>query len=276
MATGFDSVLNRLAARDLILPYLESAMLADNWPKSYTIEVDSSEYYGRGDGYFHPSTHPLMGERELYYRFHPDTADQMAWERPSVQREMTLAVRSAMHGVVGTQFTMAELCKDVIYPPAPGFLHLPRDPAKGPDSIEYEYINEEHKVRGRIDWVVELPNGQLIPVEMKGRTHFKYSKETDALPPWKAQLNLGMDALGLDLGVVLMQQDGYPYHMREFPVKRDRLLLNEIYAKFDRTRDAIARNEPPRFCCAEGSTEMKSCAARFVCWLKDAPVRGRP
>jgi hypothetical protein len=231
-------------------------MLADNWPKSYTIEVDSSEYYGKGDGYFHPSTHPLMGERELYYRFHPATADQMAWERPSVQREMTLAVRSAMHGVVGTQFKMAGLCRD--------------------EDIEHEYINTEHHVRGRIDWLVHLPNGMVIPVEMKGRTHFKYNKQVEPEPSWVAQLNLGMDAVGAQLGVVLMQQDGYPYHMREFPVKRDPLLLGEIYARFDRVRAAIAANEPPRYCCAEGSTQMKSCPARFVCWLADAPVRGMP
>jgi hypothetical protein len=256
VATGFDSILNRLAARDLVLPFLEAAMLADNWPKTYTIEIDSSEYYGAGDGYFHPSTHPLMGERELYYIFHPDTRDVMAWERPSVQREMTLAVRSAMHGVVGTMLKMARLCTD--------------------DDIEHEYVNTAHHVRGRIDFIVTLPNGQRIPVEMKGRTHFKYSKETEASPAAVAQLNLGLDAVGEDLGVVLMQEDGYPYRWREFPVKRDRLLLNEIYARFDRVRAAIARNEPPTFCCADGSQAMKACPARHVCWLRDAPAGGLP
>jgi hypothetical protein len=267
VATGFDAILNRLVAKDLILPYLDAAVLADNWPDSYNIPVDTSPYYGYRDGYFHPSTHPLMPERELYYRFHPDTVDQIVPERNTVERMMTLAVRSAMHSVVGTQFQMAGLVKDVVYPAAPGFIHPLRDPAKGLDSIEYEYINDEHKVRGRIDWVVELPNGTLLPVEMKGRTHFKYSKQTEPMESWVAQLNLGLDAMGQDLGVLLMQQDGYPYHMREFPIKRDPLLLNELYAKFDRVREAIARNEPPRYCCGEGSQMMKNCDARFVCWL---------
>ena len=156
-STGFDKVLGRLADQDLITPYFEAAVLADNWPLSYNVKIDSSPYYGldtdgKPDGYFHPSTHPTLGERELYYRFHPDFRDKLAWEPNSVQRQMAFAVGSALHGVVQTQMVMA------------GLVH--------PDDIEVEYVNEEHHVRGRIDWMTHHPNGTRLLVEASVRDEF--------------------------------------------------------------------------------------------------------
>lgn len=254
MATGFDAILNRLASRDLILPYLESGLLADNWPPSYTIEIDSSPYYGldedgKPDGYFHPSSHALLGERELYYRFHPDTRDKMAWERNSLQRQMGFAMGSALHGVIQTQLVMMGLV--------------------APEDVEVEYTNEEHHVRGRIDWLATHPNGTPMVVEMKTRTAFLFAKQTEPEPGWIAQLNLGLDAQDCDLGVLLMVESGFPYRCTEFQVKRDRELLDGLYAKFDRVRAAVEANEPPRYCCAEGSPIMQACPARWQCWLKE-------
>lgn len=248
MESGFGAILKSLAARDLILPYFESSLLADHWPESYQITIDSSPYYGAGDGYFHPSTHALKGERELYYMMHPDYRDKLVFERPSLQREMAFAMGSALHGVVQTQMQMCKL-------------------VRGPEDIEVEYINEEHHVRGRIDWNTHHPNGSLIPVEMKTRTSYKFRSQDDPEPSWVAQLNLGLDAMNSDLGVLLMVESGYPYRMKEFQIHRDRALLDDIYAKFDRVREAVARNEPPRYCCAPDSAEMKVCPARYVCWL---------
>lgn len=251
MATGFDAILNRLASRDLILPYFESGMLADNWPPSYTIEIDSSPYYGldedgKPDGYFHPSSHALLGERELYYRFHPDTRDKMVWERNSLQRQLGFAMGSALHGVVQTQMVMMGLV--------------------APEDVEVEYVNEEHHVRGRIDWMANL-NDTRLAVEMKTRTSWLFARQTEIEPSWRAQLNLAMDSQDVDLGVLLMMESGYPYRCTEFQVQRDRELLAEIYAKFDRVRAAVEANEPPRHCCAPDSTIMQACPARYVCWL---------
>lgn len=250
MATGFDAILQRLASRDLILPYFESSMLADNWPESYMVKIDSSPYYGAGDGYFHPSTHALMGERELYYRFHPETRHLMIPEPPSIQRQMAFAMGSALHGVLQTQMEMMNL-------------------VRGPGDIEVEYINHEHHLRGRIDWICHLPNGQVLPVEMKTRTVSKFAWQNEPEPSWIAQLNLGMDSQDSDLGILLMVEAGYPYRMTEFQIKRDRELLDGIYAKFDRVRAAVAASTPPTYCCAPESQTMKKCPARGQCWLKE-------
>lgn len=248
MPFGLQHLLDSLGSRDLILPYFESSLLADNWPESYQITIDSSPYYGAGDGFFHPSTHACKGERELYYMTHPRYRDKLLLERPSMQREMAFAMGSALHGVLQTHMEMVEL-------------------VRGPQDIEVEYINTEHHVRGRIDWITHHPNGSIIPVEMKTRTAFKYGTQTEPEPEWLAQLNLGLDSQDSDLGIILMVESGYPYRMREFQVRRDRELLDGIYAKFDRVREAVAADKAPRHCCAPDSTQMKKCPARSVCWL---------
>jgi hypothetical protein len=251
MPVGFEGLLNRIVNKDLILPYFEISMLADKWPDKYHIEVDSSPYYGAGDGYFHPSTHALMGERELYLRFHPDYQHLLVGERKSLKGQMTLAMGSALHAVLQTQMEMA------------GLIHK--------DDIEVEYINTDHHVRGRIDWIAHLPNGLICPVEFKTRMSWAFKKQAEPEPEWLAQLNLGMDATGHDFGVLLMLESGFPYQMREFHVRRNPALLEDIYAKFDRVRQAIATDTRPRACCAYNSPQMKDCAARFACWLAEDP-----
>lgn len=245
----YGSILRSLANREVIIPYLENAILSQDWPDSYDITIDSSPYYGHGDGYFHPSTHPLMGERELYYLFHPDYRDRVVRERPSLKREMTLAMGSALHGIIQAQFMMTGLVRH--------------------DQVEVEYINREKHVRGRIDFIVSHPDGRTIPVELKTRTSYKFSTQDEILPSWDAQLSMALDATGYDTGILLLLESGFPYGMKEFVVPRNDALLSEIYAKFDRVREAIALNRPPMYCCAKGSPEMTSCPARFCCWLAD-------
>lgn len=246
---GWGSLLKRLANNELILPHFENAMLADNWPDSYNITIDSSPYYGAGDGYFHPSTHPLMGARELYYRFHPDTRDHIVRERRSLQSHLTLSMGSALHGVIQTQMQMSGLVR--------------------PENIEVEYVNHEHHIRGRIDFIVDHPNGSTLPVEMKTINSFAFKRQETIKPSWDAQLSIALDHLGVDTGILLMVEAGWPYQMREFLVKRNDLLLEEIYTKFAAVREAVKNNVPPQYCCNYESDEMKKCPARFQCWLRD-------
>jgi hypothetical protein len=259
--SGIESIIGSLANQDLILPYFENAIISESWPDEYDIKVDSRPYYGKGDGYFHPSTHPLMGERQLYYMFHPDTAADMVWERPSLMREMWFAMGSALHAVLQTQMQQCGLVPTCDPKQCWGGVHVC-------GNVEREYVNDEHKVRGRIDWVVNHPNGSVIPVEFKTINSWGYKSTKEPKAEWLAQLNMALDNTGHDFGVLLMAERGGQFGMREFHVKRDQELIDSIYAKFDRVREAIAANEPPKYCCAPNTKEMDACPARFECWLK--------
>lgn len=246
---GMEGIVSSLQNRDLILPYFEHSILAEQWPEEYNIKVDSSPYYGKGDGYFHPSTHATMDERLLYYLFHPEHRDKMIPERRGLMSEMTLAVGSALHAVLQEQMLLAGLIKDRSH-------------------IEVEYRNDEHMVRGRLDWLVEHPNGTTLSVEFKTRNQFSYKKQDKPLDSWVAQVNMALAGMDLDLGVLIMAEMAWPWRFQEFHIHRDQELIDSIYAKFDRVRAAIAANELPKYCCPLDSQTMKKCPARGECWLK--------
>lgn len=249
MPTGFDSILRSLGQQDRILPYLEAAMISAEWPPSYSVEIDSSPYYGKGDGYFHPSTHPLMNESQLYYMFHPDHQEELATERSSMQQQMTMSMGTALGAIVATQMQMAGIVR--------------------PENVELEYVNHEHHVRGRVDFVVDHPDGSVIPVEMKTVNTFTFNKLEGVKPSWDAQLSLALDAVGQEEGILLAMQSGWPYQLREFPVRKNKTLLSQVYAKFDHVRECIEQNTPPYQCCGLESVEAKSCSVRFLCKKRD-------
>ena len=172
------NILNSLQAKQIVMPYLENAFHNDQWPDEYYIRVDSEDYYGLtdeegithdtgpGDGYFHPSSHPLMTARELYYRYHPDFAALVPRERRSLTSHMTLAAGTAMHAVIQTQLHMAgilmrgETEEDFEWQPVEGDPDVVgRWVEKNP--YEWEYINRRHMVRGRMDGRLRHPQGEI-------------------------------------------------------------------------------------------------------------------
>jgi hypothetical protein len=244
----YENILTSLQNNELILPYLETQIMADRWPESYQVTVDSSPYYGHGDGYFHPSSHPLMGARELYYRFHPDHAHLNVEEPMTMQRQMTLAMGSSLHAVLQEMMKMINCVRD--------------------EDIEVEYVIPEHHVRGRIDWIFQHPKVGPVIVEMKTRTGYKFDKTTIAdMPSWDLQMSLAEYWAGHTRGVLLMAESAWPYRLRELPHTRNDAALKEVFDKFDYVREAIAISEPPRHCCAFDSAKMTSCPSRFQCWL---------
>ena len=253
-SSPYGSVLNSLADRELLLPYFRNAILSKKWPDSYQVTIDSSPYYGHGDGMFHPSSHALMGARELYYRFHPDHRDKLYLEPRDVQAEITLSMGSALHGVIQTQFQMAGLIRSEA-------------------ETEVEYVIDEHQVRGRADFLVHHPDGNVYVVELKTMNSRSFSMLTEIKKTWDAQLSMALHGLGYPTGVLLVLESGYPYRMREFRVDRNDQLLSEIFAKFDHVRDCISNDAPPDHCCPIDSVAMKACPARHSCWLSGKVAR---
>lgn len=236
-----------------------------NWPNNYTITVDSSPYYGvdeitgEPDGYFHPSTHAVTtnynqaGARYLYYLFHPDHRDNLIFDPRDIQSEMTLAMGSALHAVVQTQFQQCGILR--------------------PENVEVDYTIPEHHVRGRIDMIVDHPSEGTLVTEIKTINSRAFDFQTEVKPEWDAQLSMALHATGHDFGVLLVLESGHPYRMKEFRVQRNDQLLKMIFDRFDQVRVALEANTPPEHCCAPESATMKSCAARFECWLSKKVIR---
>lgn len=253
---NWDNIFKRLANKEVILPLLENQMRADDWPESYQITVDSGEYYGKGDGYFHPSSHPLMTPRQLYYLFHRDHKHLMVTEPFSLQREMTLAMGSSLHAVVQTQMVRTGLTSA--------------------EHLEVEFVNHEHHVRGRTDIVIKHPTLGWVICELKTRTSYKFDSTTiETMPSWEIQTSLAMDNLSeqydtdFRYAILIMMETGWPFRMKELRIDRNDAKLKETYDKFDYVRQCIADNTPPMTCCAPKSPEMNKCFAKHACWLKE-------
>lgn len=249
------SLLRKLEERDLILPYFESSITGGNWPDEYTVTIDSRPYYGladldgqgnkggAGDGYFHPSTHSMWSRRKLFYAFHPEYGKQAVEPKKTLQGEMTLSMGSALHGIIQAQMVQSGLLRE--------------------ENVEFEYVNEVHKCRGRIDFIVDHPRGDTIPVELKTVNSYSFAKLEGVRDYWDAQLSMGLDNSGHDFGILLALESGWPYRMREFHVQRNDQLLSEIYEKFDDVRDYLKADIlPPGPCCTPG--ERAECPFRYV------------
>jgi hypothetical protein len=252
MPSPYRSIFRSLAERNLLVPYLQNAVLAGEWPDSYQVTVDSRPWYGHGDGYFHPSSHAMLGARQLYYMFHPDHRDRLVPEQRDVPLEMSAAVGSSLHAVVQAQFQHLGLLR--------------------PENVEKGFIIEDHHVRGRTDMIVDHPAEGPVVTEIKTRTPrgFDYGKLTES---WETQLSIALYALGHAQGVLLEIEAGYPWRMREYRVNRNDEMLSAAFAKFDYVRECIAMNTPPPHCCAIGSSEMDKCPAKYECWLKSKVIR---
>ena len=152
-------LLERLGSREILIPHIESSMLAENWPESYSVEIDTSPYYGQrtpegefleigsGDGRFHPSSHALACQRDLYIAFHPKLQHLRPPFRKDLAFYMTVNFGTAIHGLLQAQLGMSGLLV--------------------PNTVEYEYDCEEHNVRGRIDAVIQPPNHGEVVLDIK-------------------------------------------------------------------------------------------------------------
>lgn len=260
----YGSIFAKLAERQIVVPYIETAVMSEDWPDSYTVVVDSSPYYGgvapdgdtsihkeikrggSGDGYFHPSTHGLMPERLLYYHFHPFHHSRLIRDKWNLQSIMTVTMGTAMHAIIQTQLQMMGMLTQA--------------------GTEVEFIGERAQVRGRLDTILEHPTYGRLPMEFKTQNPRAYEAQKVIKDMWDAQFSICLDQLGFDWGVLLVLQTGWPFNFKEFRVDKNQRLVDEIYAKWDRVRAAIAADIPPQRCCSLNSGTMKSCPARFECW----------
>lgn len=276
---GLAELLKGLGDEQVVIPHVENGIASDTWPEQYNIPVDTSVYYGSldedgnlietgHDGYFHPSTHPTMSELELYYEFHPEHDVALPKRTFSLAAMWSMTMGTAAHSVIQTQLDMRSLLVRGSSEWSQVSSSKPwvrgKHPEKNP--VEWEYINSRHNVRGRADGILDLPvHGQMV-LEFKtaNQRHFKFMDAP--FPKWEIQGCLAADAYGLDEIVVVVLEMAYPWNMKEFRVKRRDSIVEPVYEKFDRVREAIQRDIPPRCIHQLDSKEYRQCRASHLCY----------
>ncbi len=246
-------IFKRLADDEIVIPHLERALFSDKWPDNYTIKVDTAEHRSPPLGqirWFYPSTHCLMGLRRLYYEIHPDYWPTLPKDKLPMSSIMSMTMGTAAHAIAQTQLQMAGKIVDEA-------------------DIEVKFVNEERRCRGRLDWIFTKSDGTRIPVEMKTQNARAFGMTKEIPASWECQLQVTMDGLGYNEGVLFAVEMGHPWQMREFRVRRDEAMLNLIYEKWATVLEHVRANIPPKHCCDRGSSEMDKCRAKSVCWLSE-------
>jgi hypothetical protein len=235
-----------LVLKPVLHTYLYDAKFPD-----FSIHFKNHSMNRKPDGWFHPSTHPLWTERQLYhYLVHPGHVQE---EVKDYMGTLAVTLGTAAHGFV----------QNCLGPKGSGVL------------VDSEVYVEDPEVgsRGSMDGLLNLPHREPDVFEYKTSNPMKLAKVEDhdldayrtKWPEYYAQNQEYMRMSGWRNTIVLFMTMSYPFDMKEFIVPWDPEFAYGIENKYRRVRQAVADQQEPDPCCSIGSAEAQSCVARSVC-----------
>ena len=248
--TFLERTLASVQRNEVITPYIEEALVKADWPEEYPVKVYNKER--KFDGMFHPSSDPMAGELQLYYKFHPEFRQMLQNERPTPTLEMTFQIGSAFHAIGESMLIHLGLVKE--------------------EDVEVHFRNEERMISGTTDIrKLTLPNGREFIVDLK--TCNMVPKEVNET--YATQIMIYQDNVpgAPEEMAIIFFEKAYPHKIRDFVVKMDRDKLDKVYEKFEKVRVAIGKSSSDelRTCCnGPDTTEFLRCPARNFCerWSK--------
>lgn len=258
--SGFDKVIQSSSTGSVLVPVLYAYLEQGKLPDPLKVKVRGGTGDRPPDGWFHPSSHPLLTPRQLYYYL----TDPGGW-RPKpfdYTIKMSALIGSVVHDIVETALQNL------------GFLMVPSgtcDACGMPQPLkckEFGAIDEEVGTRGHLDGQLCI-NDEVSGFEFKTCHPFALSKinENDLeafkakWPYYYAQVQEYMRMRGLRMYTVLFWSMGNPWEMKEFRVPFDPAYAGEVRARYLTARQAADAGIPPPPCCTPGSSMARECPA---------------
>lgn len=255
---NFRRMLTGASKGEVLKPVIQSALFDPNF-KAFTVRVDGFEARPP-DGWFHPSTHPTLGERALYH-YLVDPAS------------ITPSVRDP-HSVMAV--TQGKFWHDFIQSVLLGVKALQRNPhpTKGMSPAEWFWQHEATRSRGHSDG--RTADDEIFEFKTMGRARldkFPVGAPDDPAvlehlrkiaPEYYAQGQEYMRISGLRRWRAVLMAIEYPYPMREIVMDYDPFYAGQIALKYERVLQAAADQRPPIPCCS-GGVAARECLARTVC-----------
>lgn len=261
---------------EVLAPLVRLYIAEGRFPRNTSVVLPGGDPERSPDGWFHPSTHPTMPARKLYYYLaKPDMWHPDPW---GFEGRMSVTVGTLMHGVVRMALEDLNIlqmpqgtcpCCERPYGLGKGLCDEPgvADPVLGR--------------RGHMDGVIMTQRLGMTGYDLKTINHFSVSKippgpeSPKALqwliekhPYYYGQMQEYMALSGLRKVVMLFMGMGLPWLIREIHVEYDPQYVIELEAKYRLVREAISAGAPPEACCALFSTEAKACPAS-ACAIKN-------
>lgn len=258
----FKNVIEASEGGTKLIPILYGYLEGGKLPDPFTVKVRGGTGDRAPDDWFHPSTHPLMTERQLYYYL--TAPDRWEPEPFSYTIKMSALIGSVVHDVVETALLdLGYLIKPKGTCPACG---LPQ-PSK---CKEHGAVDPDTRTRGHMDGLMADRGFEFKTAMPRVITNIR-NNDIDAFrkkwPYYYAQVQEYMRLTGLMFYTVVFWAMGNPWDMREFTIPADPAFQSETREKYLRVRAAVKHGELPIPCCAPRSAASKSCPAR-TCPIK--------
>lgn len=245
---NFRRTLTSINKGEVVIPVLRAA-LYDPAFKSFKVKVGGFEARPP-DGWFHPSTHPLWPERQLFwYLAAPERLEEEPFDPHSVMAVTQGKFWHSFIEKVGMDtglFTGVEVKVE--------------DPVTG--------------ARGSMDGTLPEEVFEFKTIRPSKLHKFPTLEPEDPdlaawyrgyLPGYHAQGQEYMRLSGYRRHRTLLLAMDYPYEMREIVMEYDPFFAREVAEKYKRVRQAAADLRPPLPCCSPFSKDAKACPARLVC-----------
>lgn len=244
----FTNIIKGARRNEKLLPVIDTYLQEGLFP-SFDIHVRGKERR-LPDDWFHPSTHPLWPEKQLYWYL----------------KEPTKLILEKLDPL-GTQATIAGNFWH-------SFMEVCLMDAGIIKATEVPVEDLETGSRGAMDGILEDEAW-----EFKTMNSMKLNKLTRGSPDdpdvqahWRkmspqyyAQAQEYMRLSGYQTVRFLIMPTEYPYGKREVVIPYDKPFAIGVRDKYLRVRQAVADQRPPRDCCGTESVQGKSCPARNLC-----------
>lgn len=268
MSMDYEAMLRRegvsASSGAVVVPLIRLHLAEGRFPRGKKIAMPGGDPQRKPDGWFHPSSHPTMDARKLfYYMTEPDRWDP---EPFSIEARMSVTVGTLMHGIVQVVLEDLGLWQMPVGTcPACGRTYGRQDDQCGEPGVADPVL----KRRGHMDGVLLTPQLGMTGYDLKTINHFAVGKMPDMdveyfklkYPYYYGQMQEYMALSGLRLVIVVFQGMGFPWEMREIHVPYDEQYVVALEAKYRLVREAVAAGVPPVACCQHGSKAAKACPA---------------
>lgn len=269
---------DQAASGQVITPIINAYLYEAKFPEVFTTTFRKAGGQRKPDGYFHPSTHPLMTARQLYY--YMAEPDKVVPEQLSYESRMAVTMGTAVHGFM----QMCLLDAGVLIKPSGDCVSCGRPHGTRKNQCdEHGGMDPELKSRGHLDGITQIDAKGALWVPGMGGFEFKSTNPNkvrgvkandlhwmlnwfkEKCPDYYAQVQEYMRITGLRQFVVLFLSMGYPWSPLEIQVPYDSDHANRIAAKYALVRKHVEMGVPPEPCCAVKSKTARNCFARRVC-----------
>lgn len=265
---AFRRMADQISQDMVLVPLIEGYLRAAKFPDVFSVTFRDEGKDRKPDGFLHPSIHPLLPERLLYYYL--TQPEGLIPEQFEYENRMALIMGSGVHSFIQTCLIDAGL----LLKPTGTCVACGRPHGKRKnDCDEWGALDKTYGRRGHMDGIIDLPGWGRGLFEFKtigqkatfGLSHHNLDWLKQKKPTYYAQVQDYLDMTGLEKAVIVFAILGFPWRLVEIEVPYDHAFMIKQRAKYARVREAERDGVLPDACCAIKSKESKTCPARDIC-----------